>query len=191
MSRRRRGVIIGVAVLVVLGLVGGMAIFQPWKLFVDQHVDEAGPTIGAAPQTTTPTPGSGGDDEEESQPSPTPMADEPRVLRRGELISHEHPTTGTVALIEQPDGDLVLRIEDLDTSNGPDLRVWLSAAPVIEGRDGWFVFADHPHLELGPLKGNQGSQNYPVPAGTSVDEFTALSIWCVRFSVSFGAAELT
>jgi hypothetical protein len=35
-----------------------------------------------------------------------------------------------------------LVLEDLATSDGPDLRVWLTDQPVLEGRDGWFVFDD-------------------------------------------------
>lgn len=56
------------------------------------------------------------------------------TLASGELISHEHATTGTVSLVRLADGSRVVRLEGLDTSNGPDLRVWLTDAPVKEGR---------------------------------------------------------
>lgn len=84
----------------------------------------------------------------------------------------------------------MLRIEDLDTSNGPALRVWVTDAPVVQGREGWFVFDDGRHVDLGALKGNIGSQNYPLPAGVDLAELHSVSIWCDRFNVSFGAAEL-
>jgi hypothetical protein len=84
----------------------------------------------------------------------------------------------------------VLRIENLDTSNGPDLKVWLTDAPVIEGEDGWRVFDDGAYVDLGALKGNQGSQNYTIPADVDLSDLTSVAIWCDRFSVSFGAAEL-
>ena len=80
--------------------------------------------------------------------------------------------------------------ENLSTSDGPDLRVWLTDQPVIEGRDGWHVFDDGRYVELGPLKANQGNQVYDVPAGTDLDGLTSVSIWCKRFAVSFGAAAL-
>ena len=89
------------------------------------------------------------------------------------------------------DGRRVLRLADFRTTNGPDLHVWLTDAPVIDGRDGWFVFDDGAYLELGKLKANNGNQNYAIPAGSDLSELTSVSIWCDRFNVSFGAAELT
>ena len=85
----------------------------------------------------------------------------------------------------------MLRIEDLDTDNGPDLKVWLTDAPVIDGPDGWFVFDDGEYVDLGSLKGNKGSQNYAIPADVDLADLTSVAIWCDRFSVSFGAAELS
>ena len=58
------------------------------------------------------------------------------------------------------------------------------------GRDGWFVFDDGRYVDLGRLKGNRGSQNYELPDSVDLRRLTGLSIWCDRFNVSFGAAEL-
>ena len=112
------------------------------------------------------------------------------VTAEGTFISHEHPTAGTARIITLEDGSRVLRLVGLDTDNGPDLKVWLAAAPVIEGRDGWFVFDDDEYLSLGALKGNKGNQNYPIPDDADISDLTSVTIWCERFSVSFGAAEL-
>ena len=79
---------------------------------------------------------------------------------------------------------------NLDTSDGPDLRVWLSDQPVRDGTAGWRVFDDGAWVELGKLKGNKGNQVYDVPAGTDLDSLRSVTIWCKRFSVSFGAAAL-
>jgi hypothetical protein len=130
--------------------------------------------------------------DEPSAPAATTSAPPagPVELARGELISHEHATTGTARVLQLEDGSRVLRLEGLDTSNGPDLRVWLTDAPVIEGRDGWFVFDDGASVDLGELKGNQGDANYEIPADVDLDALTSVSIWCARFAVSFGAAEL-
>ena len=99
----------------------GALVFEPWKLFVDQHVDEAPPAAAAD----------------------RPLASmDPAVLARGQLISHEHPSSGAVVVSRLADGSRVLRIEDLHTSNGPALHVWLSDAPVVEGSAGWGVFDD-------------------------------------------------
>jgi hypothetical protein len=55
----------------------------------------------------------------------------------------------------------------------------------------WRVFDDGDWVELGKLKGNKGDQAYAIPAGTDLDRLGSVSIWCKRFSVSFGAATLT
>ncbi|GGS87283.1 hypothetical protein GCM10010156_52220 [Planobispora rosea] len=166
---------------VVLG-VGAVALavalylFQPWRLFTTVEVNEAAPVAAGAPSTSG-APGRS-------------AADAPRELATGTFISHEHATSGTARLLELADGSRVLRIEDLDTSDGPDLRVWLSDQPVRKGRAGWFNLDDGKHLELGELKGNKGNANYAVPADADLDTLKAVTIWCKRFSVSFGAATL-
>lgn len=195
-KRRLSPAVIGVIVVVAV-IVGGvlMYLFQPWKLFVDDVVDEAAPV---AASTASPLPSE--DATAEASPAtttgPEPAATEPPALvypvelARGDFISHEHTTTGSASILELEDGSRILRIEDLNTSNGPDLKVWLTDAPVIEGRDGWFVFDDGNYVDLGRLKGNIGSQNYNIPDDVDIDDFSSISIWCQRFSVSFGAAEL-
>lgn len=175
----RRRLVIG-ALVPAVGVVGfGLYWFQPWKLWQDETVDEALP--GAVAGSGSPA----------AAPSATDSAAAgPRTLAGGELLSHEHATSGTVKLVRLADGTHVVRLEHLDTSNGPDLRVWLTDAPVKEGRDGWRVFDDGEYVSLGKLKGNKGSQNYPVPDDVDPSRYTSVSIWCDRFDVSFGAAEL-
>lgn len=120
-----------------------------------------------------------------------PAATEPTVLATGTFISHEHPTSGTARILQLADGTRVLRLENLQTSNGPMLEVWLANAPVKDGIDGWRVFDSAPHISLGDLKGNVGDQNYMIPAEVNLADYTAVTIWCARFHVSFGAAALT
>lgn len=167
--------------VVVVGVGFGLYWFQPWKLWQDETVQEALPGTAAASKTPVGRPSSGA--------SSAPAG--PVTVARGELISHEHTTSGTVKLVRLADGSQVVRLENLDTSNGPALRVWLTDAPVKEGRAGWHVFDDGEHVSLGKLKGNKGSQNYTVPEDIDPARYRSVSIWCDRFDVSFGAAELT
>ncbi|KFU78619.1 Electron transfer DM13 [Amycolatopsis lurida] len=178
---KRKRVLAVVAVGLVVAVAAGLYWFQPWKLWVNETVQEAAPVV--AQPSAQPT----------AQPSgsATPAPKEPSVVATGALISHEHTTSGDVRILRGADGSLVLRLENLDTSNGPDLRVWLTDAPVIPGKDGWFVFDDGAYVSAGKLKGNKGSQNYTLPAGTDLARYSSVTIWCERFSVSFGAAALT
>lgn len=179
---RRRVVIPAVALVAVIAVAVGLYLFQPWRIFTSSTVIEDVPAVA------TPAPASQG-------PSLTPAAPAapvalPRELAAGRLISHEHTSSGTVRILELPDGSRILRFEGLDTSDGPDLRVWLSNAPVVEGFAGWYVFDDGAYLDLGALKANKGDQNYDIPAGTVLSDYGSVSIWCARFAVSFAAAEL-
>jgi hypothetical protein len=178
--------------VVILAAAGafGLYWFQPWKLFTDETVDEALSSPRPEPDggpARSPAPSAGPSDEE-PEPDPEPAA--PVLVTEGEFISHEHETTGTARIVRRPDGGYQLELVDLATSNGPDLRVWLTDQPVIEGRDGWHVFDDGEWVELDRLKGNLGNQVYDIPDDVDLDTFTSVSIWCKRFSVSFGAAAL-
>ncbi|MER5644817.1 DM13 domain-containing protein [Streptosporangium sp. NPDC002524] len=170
-------------------------LFQPWRLFTTVEVNEALPAVAASPgpeATRQGEPSEPGGSAEPTEPTKSARpAREPKVLATGTFVSHEHQTEGRARVLELPDGSRVLRIEDLDTSDGPDLRVWLSDQPVKKGNAGWFNLDDGEHLELGELKGNKGNANYAVPAGADLGSLRSVTIWCKRFGVSFGAAALT
>ncbi|GAA2992973.1 DM13 domain-containing protein [Streptomyces fulvorobeus] len=168
----------GLLMVAVLAVGAGLWLFQPWKLWQDETVREEFPTAAPTPAARQP-----------ATPSAPPAG--PRTLATGEFISHEHATSGTVKVLRLPDGSHTVRLEGLDTSNGPDLHVWITDAQVREGRTGWGVFDDGEHRSLGRLKGNKGDQNYALPSGVDLDRLSSVTIWCDRFNVSFGAAELS
>ena len=174
--RRRTWIIVAAAVLVVLGAVT-LIWFQPQKLFYDTTVDEALPSVSAPAAEPT-------DEGTEGTASPAPA--EPVELARGTFISREHETTGTARILRLPDGQQILRLEGFETSNGPALFVYLSQNPA-DGEDGLF---DDDYLDLGALKGNIGDQNYVIPAEVDPLGYTSVVVWCDRFSVSFGAADI-
>ncbi|MFI9613412.1 DM13 domain-containing protein [Streptomyces sp. NPDC052023] len=188
-----RPLVIAVLVVAVGGAGFGLYWFAPWKLWQDKTVEEALPGVveTSAPATSEPSAAapSASASPERSSGQPSPAAG-PRTLASGELISHEHETSGTVKLVQLADGSHVLRLENLATSSGPDLRVWLTDAPVKQGTAGWHVFDDGKYVSLGALKGNKGNQNYVLPGDVDPSGYSSVSIWCDRFDVSFGAAEL-
>jgi hypothetical protein len=93
-------------------------------------------------------------------------------------------------VVQLADGRRQLELINISTSDGPDLRVWLSDQAVVSGMAGWGVFKEGVRVEVGKLKGNKGNQVYEIPPATDLNAFRSVTIWCVRFSVSFGAAEL-
>ncbi len=178
----RRWLIGVILVLAVVALTVVAAIFKPWLLFVNVEVDDALPIV-PTPSASQPAAPAG--------PTPTATPDpQPVQLSAGQLISHEHETTGSARIIQNPDGSRVLALENLSTSSGPDVRVWLAASPVVSGFDGWYLADDAGYVDLGPLKGNLGNQLYEIPADVDLSQYPSLYLWCEQFAVSFGAASL-
>jgi hypothetical protein len=91
-----------------------------------------------------------------------------------------HKAQGVVKVIKLADGKTFLRLENLKTTNGPDLYVYLST-----GKDVSDI------VNLGRLKGNIGNQNYEIPPGTDLAKYNTVLIWCKAFSTLFGSAKLS
>jgi hypothetical protein len=180
-SARRRWFWLAGAALVLVAGTAAFAWFEPDKLFVDERVDEPVPVAAGDPETTSPP------TSRSTSPRPTttvPLG--PVDVLRGAFVSRDHGTTGTVRVLDVPGGGRVVRLEGLDTSNGPDLFVYLSTNPAA-GEEGVF---DDDYVDLGRLKGNQGDQNYTVPADVDLARYASVVIWCDRFDSAFGAADL-
>jgi len=90
--------------------------------------------------------------------------------------------------IRLADGTRVLRFTDFKTSNGPDVHVYLVAAD--DATDNESV-TKAGFIDLGSIKGNIGDQNYTLGPDVDLSKYRAVSVWCKRFSVNFGAAPLS
>ncbi len=154
--------------------------FQPQKVFIDDRVDEEIPT---ATGDTVEVPPSGG---AVTAPPGSSAPTEPLVLASGEFVSLDHGTSGTARVLQLADGTRIVRLEGLDTSNGPDLFVYLSTNAA-SGDEGVF---DDEYVNLGRLKGNKGDQNYDLPTDVDLARFASVVVWCDRFDSAFGAADL-
>lgn len=178
---------VALALLAVAGAFG-LYWFQPWKLFTSKQVSDAVPIVATTPGPVTPS-GTTGPVPGGPATSAAPAGN--RLLAQGRFITHEHATSGDVQLVQLADGRRQLVLRNLSTSDGPDLRIWLSDQAVVEGTAGWRVFDDGAWVELARLRGNQGNQVYDIPAGVELSRYRSVSIWCKRFAVSFGAAPLS
>jgi len=156
-------------IYIVLGLLflgGAWVLFRPELLFVKTQVNEEFPGATSEVAATT---------------------DSALPLLSGSFHSVAHDTMGTADVHELPSGARVLRLTDFMTSNGPDVRVYLVAAPDASDND---TVKNAGFVELGKLKGTEGAQNYDIPAGVDLDKYRAVTIWCARFGVNFGTAPL-
>jgi hypothetical protein len=123
-------------------------------------------------------------DEEVAVAAPSPgqaSADENVALAHGTFETAAHETSGRASLIELAEGATVLTLMRFETDPGPDLRVYLVTGDADELGD---------VVDLGPLKGNLGDQQYDVEASVDTGRHRTVVIWCRAFSVAFGSAEL-
>lgn len=176
--------IAALAVIVVAAV--GLWAFQPWRLFTSTEVDEDLPTASQQSDTEGDDTADEREEEDAPEPEPDPEPDpEPVVLAEGEFVTQEHETSGAVSVLELEDGSRHVRIEDLASSDGPDLYIWLTDQ---EAGGDWFKYRDGRYVDLGALKGTHGDANYEIPADADIEGMTSVVIWCDRFSVAFGSA---
>ena len=155
-----RKLIVVIAMLLLAG--GAWYAFRPERLFVNQTVSEQFPVASAAAASAT-------------------------ALASGNFHTVAHDTKGTATVYELPTGQRTLRLTNFETSNGPDVRVYLVAAADATDSD---TVKQAGFVEVAALKGNVGDQNYDLPAEADLSKYRAVTIWCKRFGVNFGTAPL-
>ena len=136
--------------------------FRPERLVVDRRVSEGMPTTTSGNSSA-------------------------QAVESGAFYSILHPTEGTATIYLMGDGARVLRLTNFRTSNGPDVHVYMVAAD--DAKDAATV-EKAGFIDLGAIKGNIGDQNYALGGDLDLAKYRAVSIWCKRFSVNFGAAAL-
>lgn len=174
-----------------LGLVGLIAVawlafgfFGIQSAFIDSEVDEAGPIFAASAERQDEVAGSDefqeamAEAEQDRSEADDDMLAEIVSLASGSFSGESRYTIeGDASVLNDGSDQRFLRFENFSSDNGPDLKVYLRAA------NGDFV-------NLGPLKGNIGDQNYEIPADVDLASFATVEIWCERFGVGFGSAAL-
>jgi hypothetical protein len=118
-----------------------------------------------------------------------PEMTDPTIVASGIFtdIDLVHRGSGTATIYQLADNSRLLRFENFRVTNGPNLHVYLTRAsapraPQDIGTD---------YIDLGPLKGNIGSQNYPVPVEADLNAYRGVVIYCVAFNVVFSTAALS
>lgn len=136
-----------------------------------------------APTESTTTQGTESQGEE-------PEATGPVAVATGAFMDADsfHKGSGEVTVYRLEDGSHVLRLEDIEVTNGPDLHVIVAPAHGISNRD---ALQAAGYIDLGSLKGNIGSQNYDFPADYQIPEEVTVVIYCVPFHVVFATAALS
>lgn len=197
MKKRSFLILSGLLALIVLG---GLGWYLGSPLFINQTVDEGFPveipseeememmpesevqvlaTEAQAAAAAMPV-----KEMEETMPPDPALV----VLKAGEIVGADafHTGSGAAMIFELLDGSRVVRLENLDVINGPDLHLLLATGANPTGSEDLGEYTD-----LGPLKGNIGNQNYDIPPNLDPAVYNSVVIYCVPFHVVFAHAELS
>jgi len=119
-----------------------------------------------------------------NQSSTTPINEIPDttkadIILAGTFADGPHGHVTGQAKIYNADGTLGLGLQDFNTSNGPDLHVYLSQ----ESQPVHFI-------ELGKLKSTNGNQLYDIPGNPDFSQYKYVLIHCQQYNHVFGIAAI-
>ncbi|HLC97174.1 MAG TPA: DM13 domain-containing protein [Candidatus Nanoarchaeia archaeon] len=100
------------------------------------------------------------------------------VIAQGEFMPGDHDVAGRAILLESA-GKRILRFEDFETINGPDLFIYLSKDE-----------SNKDFINLGEIKATKGDVNYDVDSSIDISQYNHVLVWCRAFKVLFSYAEL-
>lgn len=106
------------------------------------------------------------------------------LLYSGAFESGNYNGRGNASVYVVAENKVVLRLEDFEVEDGPDLHVYLTDEPPVAGAP----LADA--VDLGELKGLVGDQAYDLPEDLWVESYYYVVIWCVPYNVPFLTAAL-
>ncbi|MCV0366197.1 MAG: DM13 domain-containing protein [Nitrosopumilus sp.] len=175
-----------IPIIIAVAIVGGISAYAVSPYFLESTIDEALPTNAVLqPKDETMMDETMMDEtmmdetmmDETMMDETVPMSYAGTFIGVGDGI---HDAQGDAYTIPLEDKSNILRLENFESTNGPDLYVYLS----IDDNASDIV-------NLGKLKANKGNQNYDIPEGTDLQKYNKVLIWCKSFSVLFGSAELS
>ncbi len=117
------------------------------------------------------------------------VGDEPYVTIAGDftVIDTMHRAEGTASIYQIGDTKRALRLDPFTVTSGPDLHVLLSQHP--EPRTSAEALLP-VHVDLGPLEGLSGAQNYDIPDDVNVNSFKSVVIYSISLNLVFSTATL-
>ena len=121
-------------------------------------------------------------DQKVNEPAPFDTSADPQPILTGRFEGNAQQTNGRATIYKKP-GEEYLHLSDFTAPSGPDIHVALvhDDAQAKSGPDS---------VDLGPLKANQGDQNYNLPGGTDLNKYDAVLIYAEPSHAVFGLAKL-
>ncbi len=166
------------------GLVGGIMPFWSAERLSDQELADITAFLGAATLNTGTTPGT---------PVPTPPptteacdATSPRIGQMAALRTLQHGVSGTATIVD----NCTIKITNFNyDGQGVDVEFYASPNIAEFAINGGNYYSITPNRNF--LRQSQPYVNEEItitlPAGSSVDNLGAISLWCVDFDIDFGS----
>ncbi|MGK2862706.1 MAG: DM13 domain-containing protein [Chitinophagaceae bacterium] len=98
---------------------------------------------------------------------------------KGTFMNGPFGSVSGIATIYKQNGSLILALENMMISNGPQLHVYLSKE----------VQAVN-FIELGALQSVKGNQLYDIPGNPDLSQYPYVLVHCKKFNHLFGSAKL-
>jgi pentapeptide MXKDX repeat protein len=95
--------------------------------------------------------------------------------------AHDHVVSGSYSITMQEDRAVLVLGDDFSLDGAPDPYIVLSADDMGSGMH---------TLNLGKLEHKKGSSTFVIPAGTDLGAYHQVLVWCKKFNVTLGKAEL-
>lgn len=181
----RKLIYLGIVLAVIVGLPIAWYLLSP--LWINIRVNESFPT--AAPDISVQATQA----MSTAMAGPTQMMEEPMpeanmtMIAQGSFYNIIHIGSGQAVVYQLADGSRILRLQDFEVDNGPELHIYLVPIDPVPASIGVEIPGS---VDLGMLKGNIGDQNYEIPADLDLSQFKSIVIWCQPFRVPFIAAPL-
>ena len=124
-----------------------------------------------------------------SEPAPFNTSADPQPILTGRFEAKAQPTTGRATIYRKPGGEEYLRLSDFATSSGRDVHIVLARSVdwnVVQK----VLVGSLDSIDIGPLKTNEGDQNYDLPAATDIRKYDAAVVYSRQSHAVLGLAKL-
>ena len=136
--------------------------FRPEKLWINEKVNEAAPFDASVG---------------------------PQPILTGRFEGKAQQTSGRATIYKKPGGEEYLHLSDFATPSSDDVHVVLARSAEQNLAQDIGKGALDP-IDLGPLKSNQGDQNYELTAAADLSKYDSVAIYSERLRTVMGVAKL-
>jgi len=109
------------------------------------------------------------------------------TLPAGEFIRKSKKLKGNWSVVERDGNTYIQFADDFRAAGGPDLKVFLSPTSVADVTG---ETATNGAINLGELQKTRGAQEYLVPEGVNLADFSSVLVHCEAYSILWGGGSL-